>query len=109
MTSSKSPLRLLGDIITTSIDKIEARLAQAEATFPSLSEAFNPTNKAEAILLEPEVLSATSHLVAAASQLISTVRHPAKTIIDDALSVSIKEECQLFTPCNLYSSTSDLV
>lgn len=81
-------MRLLGDLINASIDKIEARVADASVAFPSLDEPFNPGNEAESVLLDPEVLAATSHIIAAASQLIATVRHPAQSIIDDALSVS---------------------
>ena len=85
--ATKSTLRLLRDIINDSIDLIESRLAAKGATFPSLNDPFIPTSDAEAILLEPDVLSATSHIVAAASQLIATVRHPAQTVVDDVLLV----------------------
>ena len=84
---TKSTLSLLRDIINNSIDVIESHLATKGATFPSLNDPFIPTSDAEAILLEPDVISATSHIIAAASQLVATVRHPAQTVIDDTLSV----------------------
>lgn len=64
-----SPLRLLGQIITSSIDVIEERLAEASVSFPSLDDPFDPTSKAESILVEPDVITATSHIVAAAAQV----------------------------------------
>jgi hypothetical protein len=87
MASAKSPLRLLGDIITSSIDQIESTLASSKLEFPSLNEPFDPTKPVEAALVTPDILAATSSIIAAASQLIATVRHPANTIIDDALCV----------------------
>ncbi|KAE9393732.1 hypothetical protein BT96DRAFT_999175 [Gymnopus androsaceus JB14] len=64
-----SPLRLLGQIINDSINIIEERLAEASVSFPSLDDPFNPTSKVESILVEPDIISATSHIVAAAAQL----------------------------------------
>ena len=84
----KSPLRLLGDIISHSIDRIESQLAEASVNFPSINEPYDPTSKAEMALLNPAILHATSLIVAAATQLLATVRHPANTTIDDALAVS---------------------
>ena len=64
-----SPLRLLGQIINDSIDIIEKHLAEASVSFPSLDDPFNPTSKVESILVEPDLISATSHIVAAAAQV----------------------------------------
>ena len=83
----KSPLRLLGEIITNCIDKVECRLGAASVSFPSINAPYNPTSKAEITLLDPDIFEATRHIVAAASQLIATVRHPAHTTSEDALSV----------------------
>lgn len=69
MTSAVSPLRLLGQIINNSIDVIEGRFAEASLSFPSLDDPFNPTSKSEAILVEPDVITATTHIVAAAAQV----------------------------------------
>ncbi|KAF5363098.1 hypothetical protein D9757_012044 [Collybiopsis confluens] len=83
-----SPLRLLAQIITDSIDTIENRLADASTSFPSLDEPMDPTSKVESILVEPDMSRATSHIVAAAAQLMATVRQPVQTIMDDALAAS---------------------
>ncbi|KAJ7658710.1 hypothetical protein DFH06DRAFT_1407161 [Mycena polygramma] len=81
----KSHLRRLGELILDSIDAIEARLDAEGVDFPSLVDPFKPSNKAESVLLDAEVLAATSHIVAAASQLIVMVRSPVQTIMDNSL------------------------
>ncbi|KAF8185273.1 O-methyltransferase [Mycena galopus ATCC 62051] len=84
---SRSHLRLLGDLILRSIHAIESRLdAEGEGVkFPALAEPFNPEDKAERVLLEGEMLAATSQIVAAASQLIAMVRSPVQTIMENSL------------------------
>ncbi|KAJ7851072.1 O-methyltransferase [Mycena olivaceomarginata] len=84
-SKSKSHLRLLGDLIFTSIDAIEARLSAECVEFPALGEPFNPMDRAESVLLEDEMLAATSHIIAAASQLIAMVRSPVQTIMEYSL------------------------
>lgn len=64
-----SSLRLLGQIITDSIDIIERRMADASLSFPSLDEPFNSTSKVESVLVEPDMSKATSHIIAAAAQV----------------------------------------
>ncbi|TFK38801.1 O-methyltransferase [Crucibulum laeve] len=86
MPAPKSALRLLSDIISSSVDAIEYRLAREAVEFPSLNHPFDATSKSESLLLEPELITATSHIIAAASQLIKTVRNPTQTVINDALS-----------------------
>lgn len=88
MSFSDSPLRRLGQIIADAIDTIESRLIDADVSYPSIDKPFDPSSPAENLLLEPELLTAGSHIIAAAAQLIATVRHPAQTIIDDGLSVN---------------------
>lgn len=66
---SVSQLRLLGQIINDSINAIEERLSKASVSFPSLDEPFNPTSKVESILVEPDMINVTSHIVAAAAQV----------------------------------------
>ncbi|KAJ6605378.1 O-methyltransferase [Mycena vulgaris] len=82
---SKSQLRLLGDLILASIETIEARLDAECVEFPALTDPFDPTSKAETVLLERDVLTATSHIIAAASQLIAMVRSPVQTVMEDSL------------------------
>ncbi|KAJ7611513.1 O-methyltransferase [Mycena polygramma] len=85
MPAPKSHLRLLGELILDSIDAIEARLDAEAVEFPALADPFEPTTRAESVLLEAEMLTATSHIVAAASQLIAMVRSPVQTIMENSL------------------------
>ncbi|KAJ6505395.1 O-methyltransferase [Mycena sanguinolenta] len=82
---SKSHLRLLGELILRSIHTIESRLDDEGLEFPGLADPFNAKDKAERVLLEDEMLAATSQIVAAASQLIVMVRSPVQTIMEDSL------------------------
>ncbi|KAJ7724579.1 O-methyltransferase [Mycena maculata] len=81
----KSHLRLLGALISTSIETIETRLEAESVEFPSLAMPFDPAAKAEAILLEGQMLDATSRIVAAASQLIAMVRSPIQTLVENSM------------------------
>ncbi|KAJ7890328.1 O-methyltransferase [Mycena leptocephala] len=83
--NTKSSLRLLGELILASIDAIEARLNAECVEFPSLAEPFARGARVEEVLLEAEMLTATSHIVAAASQLIAIVRPPVQTIMENSL------------------------
>ncbi|KAF7367843.1 O-methyltransferase [Mycena sanguinolenta] len=81
----KSHLRLLAELILRSIHAIESRLDNEGLEFPRLADPFDATDKAEKVLLEDEMLAATSQIVAAASQLIAMVRSPVQTIMEDSL------------------------
>ncbi|KAF7338950.1 O-methyltransferase [Mycena venus] len=87
-SASKSHLRLLGELILKEIDVIERRLATAESApleFPTLDKPFDPTDRVERVLLEGKMLAATSHIVAAASQLIAMVRSPVQTMMENSM------------------------
>ncbi|KAJ7088438.1 O-methyltransferase [Mycena belliarum] len=81
----KSHLRLLGTLILRSIHAIEARMEAESIEFPSLADPFDPKAKPEAVLLEADILAAIAHIVAAASQLIATVRSPVQTVMEYSL------------------------
>ncbi|KAF7371897.1 O-methyltransferase [Mycena venus] len=83
--ASKSHLRLLGELILKSIDAIESRLETESIEFPVLANPVDPSSKAESLLREADIVNATSYIVAAASQLIATVRSPVQTIMENSL------------------------
>ena len=87
--SSKSSLRQLGEIILNSIDTIEERLASDSLDLPSLDDPFDPTAKVETVLQEPDMVAATAFIVAAAAQLIKSIRNPVQAVLSDALSVRL--------------------
>ncbi|KAJ7934363.1 O-methyltransferase [Mycena leptocephala] len=78
-------LRTLGELIFQSIRTIESRLQQEDLNFPALTEPFDPSGRAESVLLEPEISLARSCIVAAASQLIAMVRSPVVSLIESGL------------------------
>ncbi|KAF8990766.1 O-methyltransferase [Cyathus striatus] len=102
-----SPLRLLGRLITSSIEQIEAQLEREGVTYPSLQGPFDPTSKAESALLHPDVLSASSLIIAAASQLIATVRHPAQTVIDNSAAFHLGTSLRAVIETNIVEIIRD--
>jgi hypothetical protein len=82
-----SDLRVLGELILDSIETIESRFSHEDIDFPALANPFNGECKAESILLEPEISTARSYIVAAASQLIAMVRSPVQTMVENGLVV----------------------
>ncbi|KAJ7447576.1 O-methyltransferase [Mycena galericulata] len=99
--ASKSHLRLLGDLILTSIDIIERRLEAESLAFPALAEPFDPGSQAESVLLEAQMLAATSHIVAAASQLIAMVRSPVQTLVEHSMVFHLPSCIRAVTESNM--------
>lgn len=87
---TRSDLRLLSTLISSSIETIESRMSAQGHSFPSLDVPFDPSSKAELTLLEADVQHATEIIIAAASQLIRMVRHPTTTVVNDTVSVSTR-------------------
>ncbi|KAJ7939652.1 O-methyltransferase, partial [Mycena leptocephala] len=75
----------LGELILQSIQTIESRLESENLQFLALKEPLDNTCKVESVLLEAEISTARSHIVAAASQLIAMVRSPVETMIENGL------------------------
>lgn len=94
-------LRALGNIISTSIDRILDRCSKESLSFPSIHEPAN--NATEEVRNDPEVAISINLLVAAATQLIATVRPPAKTLFVNAYSVC------LMVSRDLQNLTNDVV
>ncbi|KAF9016933.1 O-methyltransferase [Hymenopellis radicata] len=89
MAKPKSALRLLADIISESVDQIEAHLDEAGVEFPSTDAPFDPSSPAERTLLDDKLYLPKKLVVAAAAQLLATVRHPVETVIDYGQHVHI--------------------
>lgn len=101
--TSVSSLRALSDIIADSVTQIEQCYAKASATVPLLDEPFNPANQAEAVAMDPAVGAASALIIAAASQLTATVRHPALSLMNGALSVMFPSH-----PSTIFTKTHGL-
>ncbi|KAJ6478630.1 O-methyltransferase [Mycena vitilis] len=79
--ASISNLRLLSNLISQAVDTIEGVYADKNATPPSLNKLWDPQDPSEALGRDPAVTKAKTTLVAAAAQLVSTVRDPISTLL----------------------------
>lgn len=87
-TSLPSSLRLLADIISDAVDKIDASFNQANLEYPDLNAPFNPASPSEGASVAPDVIQAAMLVVAACGQLSATVKIPALTLYDTVGGVS---------------------
>ena len=74
--SPVSPLSALLSILTKSINTLESAYSEANLQYPSLDAPFAPTP----LDGNPELIQATRHAVAAAAQIIATIRVPIETV-----------------------------
>ncbi|KAJ8462634.1 hypothetical protein ONZ45_g17866 [Pleurotus djamor] len=82
MSSLFSPLRQLANIISDSVNQIDAVFAKAETEYPSLDAPFNPASPSEQLSMSPEVIPPAMLIVAACAQLGASVKIPALTLYD---------------------------
>jgi hypothetical protein len=78
-----SAISALSSIISSAVTSVDAAYAAEGATFPSLDEPFRRTP------LDGKVQESINLIIAAAAQLIATVRPPPATLLDAAGSVSV--------------------
>lgn len=74
------PLQALIDIISSGVQTLHSSYAKYEATVPSLDDSSSPGPSE--LENDPAMRETTSPIVAAAAQLIATVRAPVDTIYD---------------------------
>ncbi|KAJ6540597.1 O-methyltransferase [Mycena capillaripes] len=79
--ASVSTLRLLANLISQAVDTIEGVYATKNATAPPLNNLWDPEDPSEALGQDPAVMEARTKLVAAAAQLVATVRDPISTLL----------------------------
>jgi hypothetical protein len=80
--TSPSPLRTLLNILSTQVDSIEANYAKAGVSYPSLDQPFVPTPMDH----DPPTVMATQVAVAAATQLLATLRSPLDSLWSMAIA-----------------------
>ena len=85
-----SPLRHLVNILSNAVTRIDEKYALADLQFPVLDKPFDEKDPAWRLLSDPDVVSLSSVVVAAADQLIASARHPMQTVLDMAQSVSTR-------------------
>ncbi|KAF7340525.1 hypothetical protein MSAN_02124000 [Mycena sanguinolenta] len=79
--ASVSTLRLLANLISQAVDTIEGVYASADAAPPQLDKPWDPKDPSEALGQDPTITEAKTTLVAAAAQLLVTIRDPISTLL----------------------------
>jgi len=92
MLEKKSPLRVLADIISEAVNHIDNEYSAAQLEFPSLKDVFDPKDPANVLLSDAQVIKNTSLVVAAAEQLVASIRAPVMVAGDLGL-VHLKSSC----------------
>lgn len=86
--AKQSPLRLLAETILSAVSHIDAQFEAAGLEFPSLNEPFNPFDPTTGLLFHPEVSTNGAVIIAAAEQLLVSVRPPPLVVLENAIAVS---------------------
>jgi len=84
---SLAELKALGNIVQSSIERIEAVVTANSFTFPSSGSPSNP--ESEAPQMHPGILSAGSLITSAAAQLITLVRPAPLAVVDVVLQYHV--------------------
>ena len=86
--STLEELRALSSLIDVSVKNIEKCMQDSGSAFPSLNEPF--TLESEMARLNPAVMAAASHIVAAAAQLTAIVRPTGLSLAVTAFQVGLR-------------------
>ncbi|KAI0063777.1 S-adenosyl-L-methionine-dependent methyltransferase [Artomyces pyxidatus] len=99
-----TPLKALADIISSGVQTLESAYSKKGIPFPSLDDPFQPT------LLDNEydVATATNLIVAAAHQIIATVRQPVDTVYDYASAMYMSAALGLAVDVNVPDVLKDV-
>jgi len=93
-----SPLRNLINILSDAVTRIDEKYASTNLEFPTLDKPFREKDPACLLLTAPDVSPLASVILAAADQLVASVRPPTETILDMAqshfLAASIRLVCE---------------
>lgn len=88
--SKLSPLRQLIDIMSQSVDKIEAEMERANLRYPNLDEPSNPFSPEEVASMSPAVRQSAALISSACAQLSAIVDVPILTLYHAAGGVSLE-------------------
>ncbi|KAK7043177.1 hypothetical protein VNI00_008531 [Paramarasmius palmivorus] len=81
-TKTPSPLRQLANLISQSVDQIDAIFAKEGLTYPKLDDLFDPNSPEEALSMNPDVAKSAMVVVAACGQLNAVINIPTMTLFD---------------------------
>nr|GAT60399.1 S-adenosyl-L-methionine-dependent methyltransferase [Mycena chlorophos] len=80
----ESPLRALLNIISTSVDAIDAAYTSTNLPHPSLDAPYDPHAPGEALRSVPRVAAAAKNIIGAAAQMIAELEHPFQGVTSTA-------------------------
>lgn len=100
---STTPLTELGNIVTSSIQTLETAYAKVGVPYPSLDEPFKPGPLDDDFALG----QTTRVLIAAAYQIIATVRGPMETIQDYAPAMYLSSSLGVAVETNIPDIVKD--
>ncbi|KAJ7593960.1 S-adenosyl-L-methionine-dependent methyltransferase [Mycena floridula] len=78
-----NPLQALVALISTQVRNLESAYSKSQIPFPSLDKPFQPSP----LDFDPELAEARRLIVAAAAQLIATVRSPPEVLLEESAAV----------------------
>ncbi|KAJ7598769.1 S-adenosyl-L-methionine-dependent methyltransferase [Mycena floridula] len=78
-----SPLQALVALITAQVENLEATYSKSQIPFPSLDEPFRPSP----LDFDPKLAETRRLIVAAAAQLIATVRSPPEVLMEESTAL----------------------
>ncbi|THG93493.1 hypothetical protein EW026_g7759 [Hermanssonia centrifuga] len=86
-------LRALSNLINISVDQIENEMLSRGQTYPLLSEPYSP--ETEKPRMAPDILAAGSIIIAAAAQLIASVRIPVTSVLVTAIQYEVSSSLRV--------------
>jgi hypothetical protein len=102
LTMSKSPLRVLADILSDAVDRIDSQYSAANLSFPTLDDPFDPEQPADILLGHQAVVEQAKIVVGVADQLCAMVTNPSSGLMEVGMAVSSASAVQpLYTGCRL--------
>lgn len=98
--TSRSPLRQLADIISESVDKIDAIFAKDSLQYPVLDVPVDRASPSEAASMRPDIVAASMLIAGACAQLGATVNIPMMMLFNKCGGVrSFKVLCHSINIC----------
>ncbi|KAI0063775.1 S-adenosyl-L-methionine-dependent methyltransferase [Artomyces pyxidatus] len=99
-----TPLKALANLISSSVQTLESAYSKKGVAFPSLDDPFQPGS----LNNEPDVETATNLIIAAAHQIIATVRQPVDTVYDYAPAMYMSAALGLAVDINVPDVLKDV-
>ncbi|KIY52438.1 S-adenosyl-L-methionine-dependent methyltransferase [Fistulina hepatica ATCC 64428] len=103
--ASVSALRQLANIISASVDRIDAAYKDAGLSYPDMSASYDPTTQSEKLAMTPELVHESKLIVAAAGQISALAHVPALTMMSTVMGFHIPSALR----CAAESNTTEIL